>query len=130
MDDQEEHERRESASTRPQGKEIGDMFENQDEAIDDETAASETNEEPKEGRKIIGRVEHFFSKINVAAIELSGDLKIGDVIEISDGIETTTLTVTSMQINKQDVAEASEGDSIGIKVNNPVKPGSSVYLVG
>lgn len=81
------------------------------------------------GKILIGRVEKFFSKINVAAIELQGDLKVGDTIEIEDEDGSTIIKVSSMQIEKEDVQEASEGSSVGIKVKVPVKEGSNVYLV-
>ena len=77
----------------------------------------------------MGKVERFFSKLNVAAINLTRSIKMGDMLEITNEEETLMLRVSSMQINKEDVEEASEGDSVGIRVNKPVSPGSRVYLV-
>jgi len=78
---------------------------------------------------LVGRVEHFFDKINVAAIQLSGNLRVGDVIEIGNENESLRLQVTSMQINKEKVETASDGDSVGIKVDKPVNIGSNVYVM-
>jgi hypothetical protein len=77
----------------------------------------------------IGEVERFFDKVSVAAIHLSGGLKVGDSIEIGEGDDATRVEVSSMQIDRKDVESAGAGDSIGIKVDFPVKKGSKVYLV-
>lgn len=84
------------------------------------------------GRKrvLVGRVEHFFDRISVAAIQLTGSIKLGDTIEIENGNETVRLRVSSMQINKKDVEVASDGDAVGIKVDRPVGTGSKVYIIG
>ena len=96
------------------------------EEIEDIMVTSESEEtqsgtnQTKE-RVLIGSVEHFFDKINVAAINLTGTLKLGDTIEIVGGGNTTTVKVSSMQINRKEISEASDGDEIGIKVDGPVK---------
>jgi len=77
----------------------------------------------------IGSVELFFSKIGVAAIKLEAALKVGDIIEIGDDEEAIRQKVSSMQIDRKEVNEASGGDSVGIKVNHPVRKGSAVYKV-
>ncbi len=84
---------------------------------------------PGSSRTLVGEVERFFDKVGVAAIHLSGDLKVGDRIEIEDGTGTVSLEVSSMQIDRKDVEAAGAGDSIGVKVEAPVKKGSEVYLV-
>ncbi|MDE1846232.1 MAG: translation elongation factor-like protein [Candidatus Micrarchaeota archaeon] len=78
---------------------------------------------------LIGSVEGFFSKINVVAIKLSGDLKVGDLIEIGDEESSVKQRISSMQIDRHDVQSASAGDSVGIKLNYKVSEGSSVYRV-
>lgn len=78
-------------------------------------------------KSLIGTVEHFFDKINVVAIKLSAPLKVGDVIEIGDEESAVREKISSMQINRQDVEIASEGDSVGIKLKHKVELGSSVY---
>ena len=76
---------------------------------------------------LIGTVEKFFSKLGVAAVDLTGDLAIGDTIEIENGDYVIKETVISMQIDKEDVERASDGDSVGIVVSQAVKAGSRVY---
>jgi putative protease len=82
------------------------------------------------GRVPIGKVEHFFDKIGVAAVRLKGSLKVGDTIEIEGAEGAIRQKVSSMQINRRDVSEASEGDDVGIMVNHPVHRGSLVYRIG
>ncbi|MGI0100477.1 MAG: hypothetical protein ACREBH_02025 [Candidatus Micrarchaeaceae archaeon] len=89
----------------------------------------EVNEVGAKDRVEIGTVEHFFSKIGVAAIKITGSLKVGDSIEIEDDNGTVAVRISSMQIDRKDVSEATEGDSIGVKVDKPVSQGSIVYFV-
>lgn len=77
----------------------------------------------------IGKVEHFFDKIGVAAIRLNGNLKVGDVIEVGSEEEAVRQKVTSMQINREEIESASTGDDVGIKMNHKVAAGSEVYRI-
>ncbi len=79
-------------------------------------------------RKPLGKVEKFFSRINVVAINLFADLKVGDSIELEGENGVIEMVVSSMQIDRKSVGEAHEGDSVGIKTDSIIKEGSSVYL--
>lgn len=79
------------------------------------------------GRVLIGEVDHFFDHINVAAVKLSDRLAVGDTIEIENEDYTIRQRVSSMQIDRKDVREASAGDDVGIKMSVPVRKGSSVF---
>jgi translation elongation factor EF-1alpha len=95
-----------------------------------ENPENQSNEHEEPQKVLVGKVEHFFEKINVAAVQLTGNLRIGDVIEIENANEEAVrLQVSSMQINKQNVEEAYDGDSVGIKVNRPINAGSNVYVM-
>lgn len=83
----------------------------------------------KGGREQIGEVERFFGKIGVAAIRLSRNLDVGNTIEVEGGLEPVRVRVSSMQINHKEVSSACAGDSVGIKVDSPVREGSRVYIV-
>ncbi|MEM3838986.1 MAG: hypothetical protein QXF01_00170 [Candidatus Micrarchaeaceae archaeon] len=78
-------------------------------------------------RVSIGIVEVFFGKISVAAVRLTGQLKVGDLIEIGTEDEAIRQRVSSMQINHSEVGEAGEGDSVGIKLKYKVEAGQQVY---
>ena len=75
----------------------------------------------------VGRVSHYYSKIGVVIIDLEGALKVGDNISIKGAKTDFTQTVTSMQIEHQNIDEAKAGDSIGLKVDDVVREGDAVY---
>ncbi|MCL4389661.1 MAG: translation elongation factor-like protein [Candidatus Marsarchaeota archaeon] len=77
----------------------------------------------------VGTVDHFFDKVGVAAVVLTGSLKVGDMIEIEKDTDVLRMRVSSMQIDRRDVETASSGDSVGIKTETPVARGSIVYRV-
>ncbi len=81
---------------------------------------------PEEG-KLIGKVTHYFGKIEVAVIELTDTLRVGDTIRITDGEVDFTQTVESMEIEHKKVEEAKPGESVGLKVAQKVKEGYKVY---
>ncbi len=83
-------------------------------------------EEPKQ----IGVVTNYFDKIGVAAIKLSGELKVGDRINIKGGKETDfEQVVESMQIQHEQVEKAGEGDEVGLKVKEKVREGYKVFKI-
>jgi putative protease len=64
----------------------------------------------------IGKVTHYFSHLAVAAIELTGDLKVGDTIQIKGHTTDFTEKIDSIQIEHMSVTSAKPGDKIGIKM--------------
>lgn len=81
---------------------------------------------PEEG-KLIGKVTHFFGNINVAVIELTDKLKVGDTIRIVGGETDFNQTVDSMEAEHQKIQEAKKRDSVGLKVAQKVHEGYKVY---
>ncbi|OGO29870.1 MAG: translation elongation factor-like protein [Chloroflexi bacterium RBG_16_56_11] len=77
----------------------------------------------------VGKVNDFFARPVVAGIEMSGLLKVGDKIHIKGHTTDIEMTVTSMQIENNNVSEAKTGQSVGIKVPERVRPGDVVYKV-
>ncbi|MEM2917269.1 MAG: translation elongation factor-like protein [Candidatus Bathyarchaeia archaeon] len=77
----------------------------------------------------VGKVTHFFTKISVAIVELTGTLSIGDKILIKGPTTNLEQTVDSMQIEHKNVQTAKKGDSIGLKVNERVREGDIVYKI-
>ena len=80
-------------------------------------------EKPEE----IGTITHFFSKINVAVVELKAPLAVGDMIAIKGPITDFEQTVDSMQIEHNNVQRAEAGQSIGLKVADRVREKDVVY---
>ena len=79
--------------------------------------------------KEIGKVSDFFARPVVAGIEMSGSIKLGDKIHIKGHTTDMEFVVDSMQINNANVTEAKTGDSVGIKVNERVRRGDTVFKV-
>lgn len=75
----------------------------------------------------IGQVTHYFGKLNVAAIQLSDSLHVGDQVHIIGHTTDVLARVQSMQIEHQQVSHAAPGDSVGIRVSDRVRPGDMVY---
>jgi len=79
--------------------------------------------------KEIGKVSSYFSHVGVAAIKLSGKLKVGDKVHIKGHTTDFEVKVGSMQIERKDVKSAKKGDHIGIKVPEKVRPHDTVFLI-
>ena len=80
--------------------------------------------------KKIGKVTHYFNHLSVAAIEITeGELKVGDTIHIVGHTSDFLQKVNSMQIERESVEKVIVGQSIGIKVDEPVRQHDDVFLV-
>ena len=79
--------------------------------------------------KEIGMVIDYYDKIGVIAIELKGNLKIGDKIRVKGATTDFMKTISSMQIEHEKVEKAKKGDSVGIKVSDRARKNDKVYKV-
>lgn len=78
----------------------------------------------------IAKVIHYYDKIGVAVIEVTKQpLKVGDVIKISGHDNEFNQTVTSLQIEHEQVKQIAAGESGALKTDKPVKEGDVIYLV-
>jgi len=77
----------------------------------------------------VGKIAHFFTKISVAIVELSDALAVGDKILIKGPTTNVEQVVESMQIEHENVEKVKRGQSIGLKVNYPVREHDMVYKV-
>ena len=75
----------------------------------------------------IGVVSNYFANIGVAAVKLSGALKVGDKIKIVGGGSEVEVDVGSMQMQHERVDEAEKGDEVGIKIPEKVHKGNKVF---
>ena len=82
-----------------------------------------------EEKKLVGKVTHYYGKISVAVVELTDTLNVGDEISIEGELTNFTQPVESMQIMHENIKEAKAGDAIGMKVNDKVRNGDSVYKI-
>ena len=78
----------------------------------------------------IGKITHYFSKINVGVLELSkGTLQVGDTIHIKGHTSDFYQKVESMQVEHNPVDSVKPGEPVGIKVESPVRQNDLVFKV-
>ena len=78
----------------------------------------------------IGKITHYFGKVQVAAIELTdGGLAVGDTIHIKGHTSDFTQKIESMQIDRVDVPEAGVGQAVGVRVSEHARVGDEVFKV-
>ena len=76
----------------------------------------------------VGKITHYFTKIGVAVIEVTdGSIKVGDELHIKGHTSDFKQKVSSMQIEQDKIEMAEPGQSIGMKVNEPVRANDLVY---
>ena len=75
----------------------------------------------------IGQVTHFFSKINVAVVELALPLSVGEKILIKGPLTEFDQIVDSMQIDRTEIRRAEGGQSVGLKLVQQAKEKDIVY---
>ena len=78
----------------------------------------------------LGKVTHYFSKIGVAAIQITQDtLHVGDTIHVKGHTSDFTQKIDSMQVDNKAVAEATVGQSIGLRVKDHAREHDQVFKV-
>lgn len=78
----------------------------------------------------IAKVTHFYDKIGVAVVEVKNQpLKVGDTVKISGHDQEFTQKIESLQIEHKQVKEVAVGETCGMKVDQAVKDGDTLYLV-
>jgi len=78
----------------------------------------------------IGKITHYFSKINVGVIEVTkGELQVGDTIHIKGHTSDFYQKVQSLQVEHSPVDAVGVGGSAGLKVESPVRENDLVFKV-
>ena len=78
----------------------------------------------------VGFVSNYFSKISVAAVEITdGTVAVGDTLHFLGHTTDFESTVHSMQIEHKSVSSAKKGDSVGVKVPEKVRERDKVYKI-
>ena len=75
----------------------------------------------------IGEVMTYYANIGVAAIDLTGSIKVGDTIIFRGFTTDLELKVDGIQIEHESIQEAKAGDQIGVKVPGKVRKNDRVY---
>ncbi len=79
--------------------------------------------------KPVGKVEHYYPKVQAAAVRLSKRVKVGDKVHIVGHGDDFTEKVTSLQLDHQPIQEGAPGQSVGLWVKERVHEGDDVLLV-
>lgn len=78
----------------------------------------------------IGKITHYYDKISVAVVKVGKKtLKVGSTVKISGHDKEFTQSISSLQIEHKQVESVKPGEVVGLKVDQPVKPGDVMYLV-
>ena len=77
----------------------------------------------------IGQVIHYFNNIQVAVIELSDELSVGDTVTFvnPNGEKLFEQEIDSMEIDEEPVETAGSGDEVAVKVEQKAKSGATVH---
>ena len=84
-------------------------------------------EEKKE--QLVGKITHYFGKIEVGIVELSKELNVGDTIHVKGSSTDFEQKIDSIQIEHEQVDKAKKGDVVGLKVKEKVREGDEVYRI-
>ena len=77
----------------------------------------------------VGEVTHYFDRLGVATILLTGQLAKGDAVHFLGHGSDFIQQINSMQIEHETIQAAKSGDEVAVKTDKPVKALTSVYLV-
>jgi putative protease len=76
--------------------------------------------------KPIGKVTHYYDKIQVAVLAISKPLKVGDTIRF-EGHSNFSQTIDSIEIEHKKINSVKKGDEFGLKVNKKVQENDKVF---
>ena len=77
----------------------------------------------------IGIVTHYYGHLNVAVLQLTDRLKVGETIHIFGHTTDFTQVVASMEVNHHRVVVVEPGEDVALKVVEPVREHDTVYRV-
>ena len=79
--------------------------------------------------KEVGKVTHYFGRISVAAVRLTGRLQLGDHIYVLGSTSDFEQEVTSIQLEHEPIEVAEKGQEIGVHMAKRARRGDTVYRV-
>jgi U32 family peptidase len=81
-------------------------------------------------KEYLGKVTHYYPKIEVALINLVKELKINDeIVFIKNNLGVEQLKVREIEKSKQKILKAKKGEEVGIKIPFRVSKNTEVYLL-
>lgn len=79
--------------------------------------------------KQIGKVVHWYDKINVGVIKLTGKLSVGDKIKVKRPDGEFEETVSSMQLDHKEISSGKKGQEVAVKFANKGHDNATVFKV-
>ena len=77
----------------------------------------------------IGIVTHYYGDLNVAVLQLTDRLKVGETIHIFGHTTDFTQVVASMEVNHHRVVVVEPGEDVALKVVGTVREHDTIYRV-
>lgn len=77
--------------------------------------------------KPIGKITHYYGKINVAIVKFNREVKVGETVHFKGPHTDFTQQISSMQYDHKDIESAKKGQEVGIKVDQKIREGDEVY---
>ncbi len=70
--------------------------------------------------KIIGKVVHYYDKIQVAIVKLATPMSVGDTVTFKRGNTEHTQRIGSMELDHKSIMKAKKGQIIGVEVTQVI----------
>ncbi len=77
----------------------------------------------------IGKVTHYYDRLGVAVLALTGELKLGDTIAFRGHSTGFVQQVSSMEVEHQRLESVGPGVEAAVKVADRVREGDGVFKV-
>jgi len=77
--------------------------------------------------KRIGTVTHYFTRLSVAVLELTDEIRLGDEIRIYGRITDLVMSVASLEVDHRKIESAGTEMEVALKVDDRVRAGDGVY---
>lgn len=81
--------------------------------------------EPK--KKLVGLIDHYYNKIGVAVVDVAQPIKKGDLLSVESAETAFKQKAVSMEVDHKKIQAAKKGQSVGLKVKQPVRERFQVY---
>jgi len=78
----------------------------------------------------IGRVTHYFSHLSVAAVTLTGALRVGERVHIRGHTTDLLQDVASLEVDHAKVESAGPGDDVALQVTDHVRDHDLIFHEG
>ena len=77
----------------------------------------------------VGKITHYYSNIGVAIVDVSDAISVGDKIHVQGATSDFEQEVGSLQVEHESVETAKAGQVVGLKVDEKVRGGDTVFVV-